>query len=172
MVALGFQTNITHFLCCRRDRGHGGLSPEDLPPHPPTHHHRLSPSTGPPPHHTGAAKSKCQSGRRRCIPPRGQSLVATQGSFALKLFPASDLCPGCKTTKPGFPHNGHLETCFLKMAAPHPWCCLIHGTYETCSCVGPCDVGAQEPRQAAPDPCVQVVPAAAGRTMSLPRLGV
>jgi len=40
----------------------------------------LSPSTGPPPHPTGAAKSKCQSRRRRCIPPRGQLVVATEGS--------------------------------------------------------------------------------------------
>lgn len=84
-----FQTNITHFLCCRRDRGHGRLSPEDLPP--------LSPSTGPPALHTGAAKSKCQSGRGRCIPSRGQSVVATQGSLHRSLPPAPDLCPGCKT---------------------------------------------------------------------------
>lgn len=81
IVALGFQTNITHFLCCLRDRGHGGLSPEDLPP--------LSPSTSPPPHPTGAAKSKCQSRRRRCIPLRGQLVVATEGSVAclrIRLF--------------------------------------------------------------------------------------
>lgn len=39
IAALGFQTNITHFLCCLRDRGHGGLSPEDLPRYrlPPAH---------------------------------------------------------------------------------------------------------------------------------------
>lgn len=61
----------------------------------------LSPSTGPPPHHTGAAKSKCQSGRRRRIPSRGQSVVATEGSFAPKSFPAPDLFPRC-TTKAGF----------------------------------------------------------------------
>lgn len=42
----------------------------------------LSPSTGPPPHPTGAAKSKCQSRRRRCIPSRGQLVVATEGSVA------------------------------------------------------------------------------------------
>ena len=79
IAALGFQTNITHFLCCLRDRGHGGLSPEDLPP--------LSPSTSPPPHPTRAAKSKCQSRRRRCIPSKGQLVVATEGSVAcLRLF--------------------------------------------------------------------------------------
>lgn len=39
IAALGFKTNITHFLCCLRDRGHGGLSPEDLPRYrlPPAH---------------------------------------------------------------------------------------------------------------------------------------
>lgn len=74
IAALGFQTNITHFLCCLRDRGHDGLSPEDLPP--------LSPSTSPPPHPTGAAKSKCQSRSRRRIPSRGQLVVATEGSVA------------------------------------------------------------------------------------------
>lgn len=47
----------------------------------------LSPSTSPPPHPTGAAKSKCQSRRRRCIPSRGQLVVATEGSVAcLKLL--------------------------------------------------------------------------------------
>lgn len=104
IVALGFQTNITHFLCCLRDRGHGGLSPEDLPP--------LSPSTSPPPHPTGAAKSKCQSRRRRCIPLKGQLVVATEGSVAClsqntgdhwKMFfsrlsnPVTDLSPWLKT---------------------------------------------------------------------------
>lgn len=75
-VALGFQTNITHFLCCLRDRGHGGLSAEDLAPL------LLSPSTSPLPHPT--AKSKRQSRRRCCIPPKGQLpvVVATAGSFA------------------------------------------------------------------------------------------
>lgn len=42
----------------------------------------LSPSTSPPPHPTGAAKSKCQSRRRRCIPSRGQLVVATDRSVA------------------------------------------------------------------------------------------
>lgn len=42
----------------------------------------LSPSTGPPPHPAGAAKSKCQSRRRRCIPSRGQLVVVTEGSVA------------------------------------------------------------------------------------------
>lgn len=43
----------------------------------------LSPSTSSPPHPTGAAKSKCQSRRRRCIPSRGQLVVATEGSVVL-----------------------------------------------------------------------------------------
>lgn len=120
IVALGFQTNITHFLCCRRDRGHGGLSPEDLPP--------LSPCTGPPPHHTGAAKSKCQSGRRRCIPSRGQSVVATEGSFAPKTFPPLIYFLIVKQ-KPGSARR-HPSLCFEEGPPPrarsHPPCCLIH----------------------------------------------
>ena len=106
IAALGFQTNITHFLCCLRDRGHGSLSPEDLPP--------LSPSTGPPPHPTGAAKSKCQSRRRRCIPSKGQLVLATGGSVAClsqnigehlkkispdRPFPVTDLFPRCGKKK-------------------------------------------------------------------------
>lgn len=71
MAALGFQTNITHFLCCLRDRRGARRfisrgSP--LPPHAPS----LSPSTVPLPHPTGAAKSKRQSRERCCIPRRGQ----------------------------------------------------------------------------------------------------
>jgi len=42
----------------------------------------LSPSTSPLPHPTGAAKSKCQSRRRWCIPSKGQLVVATEGSVA------------------------------------------------------------------------------------------
>lgn len=82
IVALGFQTNITHFLCCPGDGGrgggHSGLSPEDLP------HPTLSPSTGPLPHPTGAAKSNCQSRRRCCIPLKGQLVAATEGFAAVK----------------------------------------------------------------------------------------
>lgn len=44
--------------------------------------------------HTGAAKSKCQSGRRRCIPSRGQPVVAPPAASA---SPSAHLCPGCKT---------------------------------------------------------------------------
>lgn len=76
-VALGFQTNITHFLCCLRDRGHGALSPEDLGPL------LLSPCTSPPPR--PAAKSKRQSRRRCCIPSRGQLVAATEGSVATQV---------------------------------------------------------------------------------------
>lgn len=36
-----FSDNITHFLCCLRDRGHNVLSPEDLP------HYRLPPAHRP-----------------------------------------------------------------------------------------------------------------------------
>lgn len=93
IAALAFQTNITHFLCCLRDRGHDGLSPEDLPPPPPPYplHATHTPPSTPsryhlpsslPPHPTGAAKSKCQSRSGRCIPSGAPLLVATDGSAA------------------------------------------------------------------------------------------
>lgn len=105
IAALGFQTNITHFLCCLRDRGGMTVYLQRISPAPPrpTHTHNptpphhpsvlppslfpLSPSTSLPPHPTGAAKSKCQSRSGRCIPSRGQLVVATEGSVAcFRLF--------------------------------------------------------------------------------------
>lgn len=93
IAALAFQTNITHFLCCLRDRGHDSLSPENLPPRPPPYplHATHTPPSTPsryhlpsslPPHPTGAAKSKCQSQSGRCIPSGAPLLVATDGSAA------------------------------------------------------------------------------------------
>lgn len=69
------QTSLTFFVVWGTGGARRFIS-RGSPPHP------LSPSTSPLPHPTGAAKSKCQSRRRRCIPSKGQLVVATEGSVA------------------------------------------------------------------------------------------
>lgn len=75
--ALGFQANITHFLCCLRDRGHSGLSQEDLPPRyrlPPAHHHPIPQEP---------LKANVSQGGKGCrIPSKGQLVVVTGESLA------------------------------------------------------------------------------------------
>lgn len=70
------QTSLTFFVVWGTGGGRGArrFISRGSPP--------LSPSTSPLPHPTGAAKSKCQSRRRRCIPSKGQLVVATEGSVA------------------------------------------------------------------------------------------
>lgn len=188
IAALGFKTNITHFLCCLRDRGHGGLSPEDLP------RYRLPPAHCPIPQELLKANVSQEIGvaflqkvnysgghLRMCGKSKYRHYLKILFSRLANLV--TDLFPLCKS-KPQWP----IFRLYFKSCEPRYLCHVavhvskttarpsvhtyrsqptlvyreLFATYETYCSLRPCDGGPVSARGvAASDPSVQVILAAA-----------